>query len=101
MLDRGAPYDRLPYFFSDQYDTGMEYTGLHRPADRLVLRGSLDEGRFQALWLGADGHATAGMHVNDWGALEPIQRLIESGRVVDPAILADPGSPIEESAARV
>jgi 3-phenylpropionate/trans-cinnamate dioxygenase ferredoxin reductase subunit len=96
MLDRGAAYDRLPYFFSDQYDSGMEYTGLHQPTDRLVLRGGLEEDRFQAVWLAPDGRATAGMHVNDWGAIEPIKRLIESGRVMDPAILADPGSPIDE-----
>src|SRR3712207_7388838 len=43
MLDRGEPYARLPYFFSDQYDLGLEYAGLHAPSDRLVLRGRVED----------------------------------------------------------
>ena len=80
MLGRGEPYDRLPYFFSDQYDAGMEYTGLHSPQDRLVVRGSLDELSFQALWLDGEDRVTAGMHVGDWDAIGPIRELVESGR---------------------
>ena len=89
MLDAGEPYDRLPYFFSDQYDTGMEYTGLHRPGDRLVVRGRLEDQAFQAFWLDDADRVSAGMHVNDWDAIEPIRRLIESGRPVNAAALAD------------
>ncbi len=81
MLDRGEPYDRLPYFFSDQYDLGMEYAGLHSPTDRLVVRGELSsDGRFQAFWVDGEDRVTAGLHVNDWDAgIEPIKRLIEEG----------------------
>jgi 3-phenylpropionate/trans-cinnamate dioxygenase ferredoxin reductase subunit len=87
MLDRGAPYDRVPYFFSDQYDAGMEYAGLHAPGDRLVIRGSLDDSAFQAFWLDAADRVTAGMHVNDWDAIETINGLVEGGEAVDPASL--------------
>jgi 3-phenylpropionate/trans-cinnamate dioxygenase ferredoxin reductase subunit len=79
MLDRGEPYARLPYFFSDQYDAGMEYVGLHSPADRLVLRRPSGELKLQALWLDGDDRVTAGMHVNDWGAIDAIEQLIEAG----------------------
>ncbi|HEV2814235.1 MAG TPA: FAD-dependent oxidoreductase [Solirubrobacteraceae bacterium] len=78
MLDRGAPYDRLPYFFSDQYDVGMEYAGLHAPGDRLVLRGTLDSRPFRAFWRDGAGRTTAGMHVDDWDAIEEIKRVVES-----------------------
>ena len=96
MLGRGEPYDRLPYFFSDQYDAGMEYAGLHSPEDEQVVRGSLDASSFQVFWLDSDNRVTAGMHANDWDAIEPIKRLIESGRSVDPAVLADTKVPVED-----
>jgi 3-phenylpropionate/trans-cinnamate dioxygenase ferredoxin reductase subunit len=89
MLDRGAPYDALPYFFSDQYDVGMEYVGLHGPQDRVVLRGTPSPEGFQAFWVGADGRIVAGMHVNDWDAIEPIKRLVGDGATAE--ALADAG----------
>ena len=79
MLGHGEPYAKLPYFFSDQYDLGLEYVGLHGPGDELVLRGSLEEARFQAYWLAADGSVTAAMHVNDWDAIDGIRTLVEEG----------------------
>jgi 3-phenylpropionate/trans-cinnamate dioxygenase ferredoxin reductase subunit len=91
MLDADEPYTRLPYFFSDQYDAGLEYVGLHEAGDRLVLRGSLDGDAFQVFWLDGSNRVSAGMHVNDWDAIEPIRRVVESGEPVDPAALADPG----------
>jgi 3-phenylpropionate/trans-cinnamate dioxygenase ferredoxin reductase subunit len=89
MLDHAEPYTRLPYFFSDQYDVGMEYVGLHDRADRLVVRGAPGNGVFQAFWIGSDDRITAGMHVNDWGAVDGIRELIEGDEVVDAARLAD------------
>jgi 3-phenylpropionate/trans-cinnamate dioxygenase ferredoxin reductase component len=89
MLGEDEPYDRLPYFFSDQYDVGMEYAGLHAPGDRLVVSGELGDAGFEAFWIGADGRVSAGMHVNRWDAIEPIRSLV--GRQVDPAALADAG----------
>jgi 3-phenylpropionate/trans-cinnamate dioxygenase ferredoxin reductase subunit len=86
MLDRGEPYARLPYFFSDQYDLGMEYIGLHGPDDRLVVQRPTDELKLQAFWLDRDNRVTAGMHVNDWGAIEAIEKVIESGEPVDTSV---------------
>ena len=98
MLDRGEPYARLPYFYSDQYDVGMEYAGLHDPADRLVLRGATSDEHLRAFWVGPDGRVTAGMHVNEWDAIEPIKQLIESDAVVDADRLADPSIPLGDVA---
>ncbi|HEX4689422.1 MAG TPA: FAD-dependent oxidoreductase [Solirubrobacteraceae bacterium] len=95
MLGAEQPYDALPYFFSDQYDTGLEYVGLHGPGDRVVVRGSLAESAFQAFWLDAEDRVTAGMHVNDWDAIEPIKRLIESGRPMRATALASRDVPVE------
>ena len=95
MLGGAEPYARLPYFFTDQYELGMEYAGLHSPGDRLVLRGTPGDGPFVAFWLDAAGRPTAGMHVDDWDAIEPIKALVERGEPVDEARLADPGVPLD------
>jgi len=84
MLGGEEPYAKLPYFFSDQYELGMEYIGLPGPADRLVVRRAGDELALRALWLDAGDRVTAGMHVNEWDTIEAIERLIESGEAVDP-----------------
>jgi 3-phenylpropionate/trans-cinnamate dioxygenase ferredoxin reductase subunit len=98
MLGSAEPYTTLPFFFSDQYDLGLEYFGHHGPDDRLVIRGALDDGAFQTFWIGADGSVVAGMHVNDWDASDPIRGLVERGGPVDAARLADPGTALEEAA---
>jgi 3-phenylpropionate/trans-cinnamate dioxygenase ferredoxin reductase component len=89
MLGRDQAYDRLPYFFTDQYDVGMEYIGLHSPDDTLVLRGSPDDAAFHAFWLDADRRVTAGMHINQWDTIESVENLIRAGAPVDPDQLAD------------
>jgi 3-phenylpropionate/trans-cinnamate dioxygenase ferredoxin reductase subunit len=94
MLGVGEPYAKLPYFFSDQYDLGLEYVGLHGAGDELVIRGSVEEARFQAFWIAADGTVTAGMHVNDWDAIDPIRALVESRAAVNAAHLGDPDRPV-------
>jgi NADPH-dependent 2,4-dienoyl-CoA reductase/sulfur reductase-like enzyme len=66
----------LPYFFTDQYDVGMEYAGTHGPDDELRLDGELERAGFEALWLDADGRVTAGMHVNRWDAMDRIRSLV-------------------------
>ena len=95
MLGATDPFDRIPYFYSDQYDVGMEYTGHASASDRLVVRGSLADRRFVAFWL-ADGRVVAGMNVNVWDVAKPIERLIRSRAVVDPNALTDPSVEIGE-----
>ncbi|MEA2256284.1 MAG: 3-phenylpropionate/trans-cinnamate dioxygenase ferredoxin reductase component [Solirubrobacteraceae bacterium] len=94
MLGRDVVYDRVPYFFSDQYDVGMEYAGLSEPGDEVVLRGDPATREFIAFWL-RDGRVTAGMNVNVWDVNEHIQALVRSGATVDRARLADPDAPLE------
>jgi 3-phenylpropionate/trans-cinnamate dioxygenase ferredoxin reductase component len=86
---RREVYDRLPYFFSDQYDLGMEYVGLGSPSDDLVVRGDLDEREFIAFWH-RDGAVTAAMNVNVWDVVDDLKAIIAAGRDVDIARLADP-----------
>jgi 3-phenylpropionate/trans-cinnamate dioxygenase ferredoxin reductase subunit len=93
----GVSYDRLPYFFSDQYDVGMEYTGYATDWDEVVIRGDASAPEFVAFWL-KDGAVQAGMNVNVWDVVEPIKELIGSRQKVDVERLRDPGVPIEELA---
>ncbi|HEY3483072.1 MAG TPA: FAD-dependent oxidoreductase [Streptomyces sp.] len=97
MLGQPASYDRVPYFFTDQYDLGMEYAGYTEPGgyDGVVVRGDLGRREFIAFWLG-DGHVLAGMNVNIWDVNDAIQSLVRSGRPVDRAALADPGTPLDQ-----
>ena len=101
MLGRTAEYRELPYFFTDQYDLGMEYRGHIGPAgyDRVVFRGDVDNREFISFWL-RDGVVLAGMNVNIWDAGDEIERLLASGAPVDPDRLADPSTPLSESIAR-
>jgi 3-phenylpropionate/trans-cinnamate dioxygenase ferredoxin reductase subunit len=92
MLGKPAAYDRLPYFFSDQYDVGLEYTGYVPPggADDVVVRGDPASREFIAFWM-SDGRVLAGMNVNVWDVTGPIGDLVRAGSRPDPAALADPG----------
>ncbi|MCX2729510.1 FAD-dependent oxidoreductase [Saccharopolyspora sp. NFXS83] len=90
-----AAYDRVPYFFTDQYDLGMEYAGHVEPDgyDDVVVRGDLAARDFVAFWL-SQGRVLAGMNVNVWDVNDAVQRLVRSGDQVDPAALADPAVPL-------
>jgi 3-phenylpropionate/trans-cinnamate dioxygenase ferredoxin reductase subunit len=96
MLGQGAVYDRLPYFFTDQYDVGMEYTGFVEPDgyDEIVFRGDVAGREFLAFWL-ADGRVLAGMNVNVWDMTGAIEALITSRHQVDRSKLADAGVALE------
>jgi 3-phenylpropionate/trans-cinnamate dioxygenase ferredoxin reductase component len=95
MLGAGVSYARLPYFYSDQYDLGMEYSGLAVGWDRVVVRGDLTTREFIAFWL-KDQRIIAGMNANIWDVTEPIQTLIRGGLAVDPARLADPDIALDQ-----
>lgn len=93
-LGQDAPYTRMPYFFTDQYDVGMEYVGSVGPEgyDEVVIRGDGLTAGMSALWLKA-GRVVAGMHANDWDAIDHLRALVGAaapGRVHDlDASLAD------------
>jgi 3-phenylpropionate/trans-cinnamate dioxygenase ferredoxin reductase component len=94
MLGHTGGYERLPYFFSDQYDVGMEYTGFARTWDRVVLRGDPASREFVAFWMAWD-RVVAGMNVNVWDVTDAIKRLISARVAVDDRGLADLDTPLE------
>jgi 3-phenylpropionate/trans-cinnamate dioxygenase ferredoxin reductase subunit len=98
MLGQEVTYDRVPYFYTDQYDLGLEYSGLAGPGDTLVCRGNPEEGTFIAFWT-SEGRVTAAMNVNVWDVTAPLQQLIRLRRHVPAASLADPDTPLERLAA--
>ena len=84
MLGSDAVYDRLPYFFTDQYDLGMEYTGYVEPggSTRSWSAATSTAREFVAFWL-RDGRVLAGMNVNVWDVTDQIRELILSGKPAD------------------
>ncbi|MEV5571851.1 FAD-dependent oxidoreductase [Spirillospora sp. NPDC052269] len=101
MLGKPASYENLPYFFTDQYDLGMEYVGLADPArtTEVVVRGDLKAREFIAFWL-QDDQVTAAMNVNIWDVTDHTQALVRSRTPADRAALADPDVPLADLAAR-
>ena len=99
MLGQDVAYERVPYFFSDQYDVGMEYAGHSRPGDEVVFRGDPATREFIAFWL-RDGRVTAGMNVNVWDVNEQIQALVREGATVEVGRLTDSDVELDEVVAR-
>ena len=97
MLGDPGEYQELPYFFTDQYDLGMEYAGHAPHYQRVVFRGDKDAREFVAFWLDTDNHLLAGMQVNIWDALDDIKNLIRKKAPVDPDKLADPEVPLSDA----
>ena len=95
MLGQDVVYDRIPYFFSDQYDLGLEYHGVAAPGeyDEVVYRGDVASREFVVFWL-SGGRVVAGMNVNVWDVTGDVQALIRSGARVDRTRLADPDVPL-------
>ncbi len=100
MLGDPSPYTELPYFFTDQYDLGMEYVGHAPPGSyaRTVLRGDRDAREFIAFWLDAENRVLAGMNVNVWDVVDDVKALILGRTPVDPDRLSDPNVPLSELA---
>jgi 3-phenylpropionate/trans-cinnamate dioxygenase ferredoxin reductase component len=94
MLGEPVSYDRLPYFFSDQYDVGMEYSGYAPEWDEVVFRGDPVDGEFIAFWL-RERRVVAGMNVNVWDVNEHVQALIRSRLQIDIAALRDRDTPVD------
>jgi NADPH-dependent 2,4-dienoyl-CoA reductase/sulfur reductase-like enzyme len=97
MLGQPVVYDPVPYFYSDQYDLGMECAGLPTPGtyDEVAYRGDRATMEFIAFWLAA-GKVVAGMNVNVWDVNDDIQALIRSARQVDLSRLTNPEIPLPE-----
>jgi 3-phenylpropionate/trans-cinnamate dioxygenase ferredoxin reductase subunit len=99
MLGQRAVHDEIPYFYTDQFDLGMEYAGfapLTKEAD-IVYRGDRSSGEFVAFWM-LGSRVVAGMNVNVWDVNDDIQALVRSGTPVDLAALRDPSVPLADVA---
>ncbi len=101
MAGADVTYDPVPFFFSDQYDIGLEYAGsVPREATaELIVRGALSSDAFMAFWVErsqAGVRVLAGMHVNTWDTMDAVQALIRQGSLLDPARLADPEVPLDD-----
>ena len=98
MLGQQVEYNHVPYFYSDQYDLGMEAAGLPLPGtyDRVVYRGDSAGLEFIAFWLDKESRLVAGMNVNIWDVNDDIQSLIRAARPLDPARLSNPDIPLTE-----
>ena len=96
MLGKPGEYAELPYFFTDQYDLGMEYVGHAPHFDRVVFRGDLAGREFVAFWVDGDNRVLAGMNVNIWDVLDDVKALIRSKAAVDTDKLADPQSSLAD-----
>ena len=94
MLGWAAPYDRIPYFFSDQYDFGMEYRGHVRASDRIVFRGDPRTRELLAFWI-VENRVVAAMNGNVWDESEHLQALVESVEPVDESRLSNPAVPLD------
>jgi 3-phenylpropionate/trans-cinnamate dioxygenase ferredoxin reductase subunit len=101
MLGQEVGYDRVPYFYTDQYDLGMEYAGYVEPGgyEQVVFRGDVPGREFVAFWLAGDGRVLAGMNVNIWDVNEAIGALVRAGKPVSKAALQDAAVPLESLAA--
>jgi 3-phenylpropionate/trans-cinnamate dioxygenase ferredoxin reductase subunit len=86
LLGAAVPYEASPYFFTDQYDLGMEYRGLAEPDDELVIRGDLAAREFIAFWL-RDDRVQAAMNVNMWDDGTALRALVDARTPVDPTRL--------------
>jgi 3-phenylpropionate/trans-cinnamate dioxygenase ferredoxin reductase component len=97
MLGQPVVYDRVPYFYSDQYELGMECAGLPSPGyyDQVLYRGDRSALEFIAFWL-SRGAVVAGMNINVWDVNDDIQSLIRSARPVDPSRLTNPEIPLTD-----
>lgn len=94
LLGHHEQYTRVPYFYTDQYEFGMEYRGHASGEHRVVLRGDTDALEFLAFWLDDSDRVLAGMNVNRWDDGADIAALIAADRPVDAAALADPSVPL-------
>jgi 3-phenylpropionate/trans-cinnamate dioxygenase ferredoxin reductase subunit len=95
MLGGTANYDRVPYFYSDQYDLGMEYRGWAPHWDEVVFRGSPSSREFIVFWL-LDGRIAAAMNANVWDDGDALEALVRGRALVDPKRLTDSDVPLGE-----
>jgi 3-phenylpropionate/trans-cinnamate dioxygenase ferredoxin reductase subunit len=96
MMGDPGVYDELPYFYTDQYDLGMEYVGHAPHYERVVFRGDPATREFTSFWLDGQSRVLAGMNVNVWDGLDDIKAIVRAHRPIDAAKLGDPDVPLSD-----
>jgi NADPH-dependent 2,4-dienoyl-CoA reductase/sulfur reductase-like enzyme len=102
MMGKAAQLDAVPYFYTDQFDLGLEYSGYSTatPNAKMVLRGDPASRKFLAFWLipvsSTRGRVVAGMSVNIWDVQDDIKSLITSRNEVQTLQLSDPDIPLSD-----
>ena len=87
-------YTRLPYFYSDQYDLGLEYVGWADASQAdVAVRGSLEDREFIAFYH-RDGVVDAALAVNTWDVIEDLKGIVNRNAPSDLAALTDPDQPL-------
>jgi 3-phenylpropionate/trans-cinnamate dioxygenase ferredoxin reductase subunit len=95
-VGHGEAYTRLPYFYSDQYDLGLEYVGHAEPGDEVLVRGDLARRELIAFYH-RDGVVSAALAVNVWDVIDDLKAIVEAGRPADLSRLSDPDRPLTEA----
>ena len=96
IKDQSVPYDRVPYFWSDQYNNRIQYVGHSRVWSKTVLRGSFKENKFTYFFLDEDGAVEAAIIFNEPKNVIQIRRLIRTKKIIDPTDLADPNTRLKK-----
>jgi 3-phenylpropionate/trans-cinnamate dioxygenase ferredoxin reductase subunit len=94
ILGEEAPYEAVPWFWSDQGDAKLQTTGLPIGTDARVLRGDPEAGKFTVFHL-RDGVLIAADSVNAPADHMAARRLVAARAVIPPAVLADAGTPLK------
>lgn len=92
IKDQSVPYDRVPYFWSDQYNNRIQYVGHSSGWSKTLLRGSFKDNKFTYFFLDEDGAVEAALLFNEPKNVIQIRRLIKTKKIIDPNDLADPNT---------
>jgi 3-phenylpropionate/trans-cinnamate dioxygenase ferredoxin reductase component len=89
IAETPTPYEDSLWVWSDQHDVNLQMAGFPEGYDRLVWRGDPAGGAFMLFHM-KEGRIVAVAAVNQGREMRPAMRLMQSGKVFDPAALADP-----------
>jgi 3-phenylpropionate/trans-cinnamate dioxygenase ferredoxin reductase subunit len=95
LMGRPTPHDKVPWFWSDQYDLKLVIVGVSAGYDELVLRGDPATRAFTVCYL-RDGELIAVDSVNTPKDQLAARKLIAARARPDPQRLADPGRPLQD-----
>jgi 3-phenylpropionate/trans-cinnamate dioxygenase ferredoxin reductase component len=96
LLDRPVAHDRVPWFWSDQFDNKLLIVGLSQDYDRQVLRGDPAARSFSVCYL-KGGELLAVEAINHSKDYMAARKLIAERALLNPEKLADPELPLKEA----